>query len=53
VGSPGTHGHDAQEKPDFPRHPAGAAEGADTPELSLKLPAEMTFCTCSLWHLLH
>lgn len=43
MGSPGTHGHDAQEKPDFPPHPAGGAE--DIPDVSLKLPAEITFFT--------
>lgn len=42
MGSPGTRGQDAQEKPDFP-HPAGGAEGI--PDVSLKLPAEMIFFT--------
>ncbi len=53
LGSHGAQCQDAQEKPDFPAHPNEGAEGADVPELSLKLPADIILVTFSLLHLLH
>lgn|GEM_PF-5180557 len=48
MGSPGTRCQDAQEKPDFPPHPDGGAEGRVRPALSLKLPVDIIFCTLVL-----
>lgn len=53
LGSHGAQYQDAQEKPDFPAHPNEGADDSDVPELSLKLPADMTLVTFSLLHLLH
>jgi hypothetical protein len=51
--SHGTFGQEAQENPDLPPHPDAGTDGCDRPEVSLKLPAEMTFFTLALLHLLH